>query len=461
MRVLLVTHFFGEQYSTGTENYTLGVAQGLKSRGHEVQVLCAEDWQTGSAYWNGVTDGCYRGIPVRRIHLNWMKAGNPNRVLYDSLPAEQWLNQHLRQTRPDIVHVTSTYSLGVGVLRATNRAGVPLVLTLTDFWFLCPRTVLLRVNGDICSGAVSAWDCQECLLESSRWHRTAKRLVPAAVTRSLWGAVCRAPALARLRYARGIAIDIADRRDTLNRAIALPDVILAPSRFLQRLFAAAGLSDRVEYLPHGLDLSWMAGYAGKSPDTILRFGYIGQISPHKGVHTLIEAFRIAGLDGRAQLRAWGSLPNGEYVDGLKALIGDATAVVLAGHFGRDQLARVLADIDVLVVPSLWYENAPLAIQEAFATTTPVVAANLGGMAESVTDGVNGLLFIPGDPYDLAEKLRRLVDEPDLLSELQSGIRPVRTVREEMDELEAVYVELLASDVFRPATGIGGAGATEH
>jgi glycosyltransferase involved in cell wall biosynthesis len=104
---------------------------------------------------------------------------------------------------------------------------------------------------------------------------------------------------------------------------------------------------------------------------------------------------------------------------------------------------VLSEIDVIVVPSLWYENAPLVIQEAFATKTPVITTNLGGMAEAVDHGINGLLFERGDVADLARQLRRIVNEPELLDGLRAHIPTVKTIDEEVTELEANYRDLIA------------------
>ena len=120
-------------------------------------ILCAEDWDHGAKYWNGVTQETLDGVPVLRIHLNWLKAGRPNRMLYDSKPVEKWLDQYLTENKFDIVHVISTYSLGVGVLRSVKRANIPLILTLMDFWFLCPSLQLLRSDGELCDGAYNSF----------------------------------------------------------------------------------------------------------------------------------------------------------------------------------------------------------------------------------------------------------------------------------------------------------------
>jgi glycosyltransferase involved in cell wall biosynthesis len=182
---------------------------------------------------------------------------------------------------------------------------------------------------------------------------------------------------------------------------------------------------------------------GKPKSDTLRIGYIGQIISIKGVHILIEAYRKMCQGRNVRLEIWGGLEKDpEYTGRLKAMISGEPSITLQGRFAHDDLAEVFSKIDVLVVPSLWYENAPLVIQEAFATRTPVIATNVGGMAEMVSAESNGLLFERGNPDDLARQLQRLVDDSSLLDRLMAGIPRVKTVQEEVTELEQIYLELV-------------------
>lgn len=445
MHILLITHFFPPTHNAGTENYTLGLAQAFLTKGHEVQVVCAEDWHSGQAYWNGVTEDCYLGVPVIRIHLNWTKATNPNQVLFESVQVEQWLDQYLQSHRPDIIHVTSTYSLGVGLLRSARRVHIPLVLTLMDFWFLCPRTSLLRSDDELCDGRTTPWECQECLLTSSHLYLRTRAVVSSQLQPVLWSGIAHVPLLARRRGARGLALDMDRRKAELRKDLELPNLILAHSTFVQKMVAHAGLSQRVVHLSNGLDLAWAVSYQGKKPSALVRFGYMGQITKIKGVHLLVQAFQQLAAQGRAHLTIWGDLKREpHYGQNLRDLVADHPAITLGGPFRRAQLAAVLADIDVLVVPSLWYENAPLVIAEAFVTHTPVIATNLGGMAEAVRHETNGLLFERGNVTDLCKQLARILDEPTLLPQLRNGIRSVKTIDQEVLQLETLYLDLLAA-----------------
>jgi glycosyltransferase involved in cell wall biosynthesis len=443
MRLLFITHFFPPTYNAGTENYTLGLAQAFQAKGHQVQVICAEDWESGERYWNGVTEDVYDGVKVQRIHLNWLKADNPNRMLYDSLPVEKWFDQFLTTNQPDLVHVTSTHSLGVGMLRSVSRAGLPLILTLMDFWFICPNHQLLHSSGQVCDGQTTPQECQACLLAGSHFFKRFNRIAPEGSVRShLWETAGRIPLINKQRGLRGMLLDMVERKRLLPAALTQPDLVLTHSKFVQQMFARHS-SVPVEVLRNGHEFSWLNNYQGKTAADQLRLGYLGQIQWNKGVHVLVEAFKKAQLAGQARLDIWGDLArNKVYAEQLRNLIGDNPAITLRGRFEHQQLSQVLAEIDVVIVPSIWYENAPLVIQEAFAAKTPVVTTKLGGMAEAVIPEVNGLLFERGNATDLAGQLRRLVSEAGLLERLIGGLPPVKRVEEEVSELELIYQRLL-------------------
>ena len=443
MRILLISHFFPPRHNAGTENYTLGLAKSLQSRGYDVHVVCAEDWEFGNSYWNGVTEENYQGVPVTYIHLNWSKAYDPNRILYHSEKVKNWFSQLLADKPFDLVHITSASSLGVGIMDSAKDANIPLVLTLMDFWFLCPSVQLLRSNGELCDGVTTALECQSCLMVDSGVARKFVGLgISPEVQALFWDPLSHLTVVARQRGFRGNLLNMSDRKSMLKKAIELPDLVLTHSRIVREMFSRH-TGRNIKIVQNGHELSWLNTYKGKTPSQKLRIGYVGQIIPIKGVHILIEAFKKANLEGRAKLEIWGGFEKDPgYVKQLKELVDDNASISLNGRFVHDDIANVFSNIDVLVVPSLWYENAPLVIQEAFAAETPVIATNLGGMAEMVSNEMNGLLFERGNAEDLARQLRRLIEEPGLLERLRTGIPKVKTTEEEVSELETLYREIV-------------------
>ncbi|MCJ7661420.1 MAG: glycosyltransferase, partial [Anaerolineales bacterium] len=152
MKILLITSFFPPTHTAGTEKRTLGYAMQLLNLGHEVQVICAGKWDEGQQYWNGVRDEEYLHIPVKRIHLNWTLAPKPNEYLYRNPKIAQELASWVKDFQPDVIHITSCYTLTASVIEVINELNVPMVLTLTDFWFICPKHTLLRFDNSLCDG---------------------------------------------------------------------------------------------------------------------------------------------------------------------------------------------------------------------------------------------------------------------------------------------------------------------
>ena len=160
----------------------------------------------------------------------------------------------------------------------------------------------------------------------------------------------------------------------------------------------------------------------------------------KGVHVQVEAFN--GLaDGSAELWIYGDpsvFP--DYARRLRELAANPRIRFL-GKVDDEDVGSALSELDALIVPSLWYENSPLVIQEAFAAKVPVIASDLGALAEKVRHGLDGLLFPPGDAASLRELLQRLIEEPAILKRLKANIRPVKSMAEHAKEIEALYERL--------------------
>lgn len=240
---------------------------------------------------------------------------------------------------------------------------------------------------------------------------------------------------------------VEERLRHVREAVAHVDLFVAPSPFLAREMRAFGLpAARLEESDYGLPTERFAAFA-RRPERWLRFGYVGTLAPHKGVHLLIEAFRrLRPAGGRPApvLRVHGNLTwFPAYCARLRRL-AEGAAVEFLGEFDNRRAAEVYAGFDVLVVPSLWWENAPLTIHEASLTGTPVVAADFGGMADFVTPGRNGLLFRRADASDLARQMQAFVDDPALLSRLGQPVFPVKGIEEDAANLERRYAALLGA-----------------
>lgn len=445
MKILFITNGYPPNRWAGTETYTAGIADELQRRGHEIQVLCVGNWEEGLSNLNGSIVDFFHSVPVRRLNINWVKAPDPFESLYKNPVIANHLVNYLQEIKPDLVHVTSCETLSASILQVVKEAGLPLVLTLTDFWFLCPRINLLTSDGSNCNGATTPWQCLRCQLLTSKAYRWPKRFLPERLVSSLLMRISRNPILTRQPGLRGMAGDMQKRKEFLSQAITWPDVRITASSFARDVFVSNHVQAPITLLPYGHDLSWLKGDVGKTESGRLRIGFIGQISDSKGVHILIKALNSLKEKywDKISLSIYGNTDHSvDYSKELFELAKDNGDIQFCGTYPHDQSSKIFSDLDVLVVPSLWYDF-PLVIYEAFATKTPVIATNLGGMAEAVKHEVNGLLFERGNADDLARQFMRLIDEPDLLYKLQTGIPLVMQIEEHVDQLERIYFDLIS------------------
>jgi glycosyltransferase involved in cell wall biosynthesis len=220
--------------------------------------------------------------------------------------------------------------------------------------------------------------------------------------------------------------------------------VVAPTEFVRQTYAGAGISsDNMVTILHGIEMpekeleTARRRLATRQRDGCLRIGYVGSIGWQKGVHILIEAVNMLPTE-RVYLTLYGDLSSfPDYVTQLQGLV-QHPGITLAGPVSREDLWMALAEFDVVILPTLWYETSSLILDEVFAMGIPVVASRIGVMAEKVRDGVNGRLFAAGDAVALHRVLLDLLENPDLLDDWRSGIPPVRTIHEHVGEIERLY-----------------------
>ncbi len=325
--------------------------------------------------------------------------------LYGVVPE---LSSFLRQFKPDIVHVHHTQLLGMEMLFLIRRV-VPtarIVYTLHDYFPICAhegQMVTVQDNA-LCRGA-SPDACHRCFPKA-----TPDKFVL--------------------------------RETHIKNMFRMVDQFLAPSRFLEQRYVEWGLApDRIRVMRNGRPpLKAASRRAGEGN---IVFGTFGNVSPFKGTLVALEAAARLVREGRKgfELRIHGGMPF--QTDAFKVKVDAALQVAAPAvrHLGAYESAALpgfLAGVDWVVVPSIWWENAPLVIAEAFQAGKPVLCSDIGGMAEAVTDGVNGLHFRVGDPVDLARLMARAIDEPGLQSKLAACIPPVPTIAQCAEQHMQLY-----------------------
>ncbi len=448
MRICLVVHGFPPVERTGVENYTQGLCRALARAGHRVEVFVPR------------RDPVLADLALRReerdgFAINWITHNHPPAGPREALLVPELKGAFaafLDRERPEIVHFQHLIKLGIGLVEVARARGLPTVYTAHDYYPICHRYTLLLPDLTRCDARADARACARCDLALAHVNAQPdlgdhqgsvlrEQLAPPA-----WDGL-QAILTGRTPPPEGLAT-AEEQRAELDRlraeAYAGIDLVLAPSRHLIGELERGGFPrGRIEHQPYGFDNEDLAGLprARVEPGRPLRFAYLGGMSKHKGVHVLLDAFAL--LRGRAELSIWGDSSDRAYVALLRKRCGEVGAQ-WRGPYVRGDVRAILAEVDALVVPSIWVENQPLVIHEGFSAGRPVLASRLGAIPEFVHDGVNGLLFAPGEAADLARVLARCIDEPELLPALARGIGPVKGMDQEVRELVPRYERLLSA-----------------
>jgi glycosyltransferase involved in cell wall biosynthesis len=440
MKIFYVSHLFLPRYVGGTEVLTYQVARQMQEWGHDVTMLACENFHSGSVGVRFETEE-YKGLKILRFFLDSRYAANPMRAEYFLESVEEVLRGLYARERPDLIHAHHFAYLTTAVATAAFQETIPVVFTATDFWLICPTFQLLRYDYSLCNGPTNLAKCAKCI--ASR-YASAKRytdLLHSIPEPLLHFALARiAPTMQSFNSHARLAVALTQRA-AWNRAIAGRLArLLVPSRFLQQVLTENGIpAERQEFVPFGLDTGWANNLPPRRPPEQLRIGFIGAIAPHKGLHLLVEAFAGVTRGRPASLEIFGDLQTyPDYATQVREQAASLEGVHFRGRFPPAQLGQVFAELDLLVLPSLWYENTPLLLYSAQAAQLPVICSDVGGLAELVQSGKNGWLFRRGDVSDLQVKLQRVLDDPARLAELAAQIPPVKNIEMYAAELLQIY-----------------------
>jgi glycosyltransferase involved in cell wall biosynthesis len=444
MRILLATHAFPPRSTAGVEVYTLRLARALRQREHEVQVLTAVHDLAAKPY--ALRRREQDGVPVVEV-VNVHQRGTLEATYHDP-ELEAAAGHVLDRFSPHVFHVQHLLNLSTGLLRHARAGGARVLLTLHDYWLSCPRDGLrMREELALC-GTMDHSVCAACLRTSPYLVPPLQRGLASAIRRAGLGRLAHrlhdvAPraAAAALRGLRalgpatepGLAGAMDRRAAVLREALAHVHLFLAPTAFAADRAEDFGLPpEHVRVVPLGA----VHGPTRPRPARPRRrFGYVGTVAPHKGVHVLVAAFR-ALPQADASLTIHGPLTvHPAYADELRRAAAGDPRIRLAGPFPEGEQPRVLEGLDVLVLPSLWWENSPITVLEALAAGVPVVASRTGGVPEVVPEGA-GILVPPGDVEALRSALLQALEGGALAGPLPP--LPLATVEDGVRRLEALY-----------------------
>lgn len=402
LSILYVVHTFYPESYTGTEKFVLNVARSMQQRGHRVKVVTySGKLPEPASSPDGIAseEYVYDGVPVLAYRSQGADPALSASIVVDPR-LSAWEEAVLSREQPSLIHVAHACR-GIEFVQAALRLEIPYIMTLTDYWSVCPRSILVRVDNQLCAGPEGGSACM------------AHCQIPQASERLL----ALAPLLQGARR------------------------ILSPSAFLAAYTQHVLPSLRIEVLPHGMRREILVPNARRyRPGAPLTLVYGGSLNEHKGVHVLLQAMSLV-RSRRLKLQLYGS-GKPEYAEALQRMASGDRRISFRGTYAEAELPRIYQEADIAVVPSIWYENYPLALHEALASHLPVIASNVGGMSEKIVDGVNGYTFRVGNARHLAGRLRMLLRKPQRLNALKGNIRkmPLPSADDELAGYESVYYQ---------------------
>jgi glycosyltransferase involved in cell wall biosynthesis len=426
-RVLSICHNHPSVRPGGAEAYAYELHRSLNaSADYESILLCKGGPPVGPS--GSVHRGtCFAPTGAGENEYFFYTDGYEFDYLFGTQPGKDFYTRHFRgfleAFQPDVVHFQHTLFLGYDMIREVKNTlpDAPIVYTLHEFIPICHRNGQMMRTGseELCDHA-SPRRCHECF-----------------------------PGISPQTFFL--------RERFIKSHFSQVDVFLAPSEFLRQRFIQWGIpAHKIRTEEYGrrppVRTAPTAGRALRN-----RLGFFGQLSAFKGINVLLEAMHILeqeaeigassrGMNDMPQLRVHGAnleLQPGEFQNRFNALLDDTkTSVTFVGKYDHEHLPDLMEYVDWVIVPSIWWENSPLVIQEAFQHGRPVICSDIGGMAEKVCDGMNGLHFTAGDPLSLAEAIRRATSTAGLWDALRKGIPAIYPMADHVRELDQIYTSLL-------------------
>ena len=409
MKILYVVHQFFPKHYTGTERFVLNLARQMQKMGNQVKILTYGI--TENEGFNKEFEGflfkkyIYKGLEVLSIRHRSIPDDISFIIFYQKLDA--LLNKILEEEF-DIIHVAHPMRLAPIFIYASNL-GIPTVLTLTDFWLMCPRGIGVTATNELCADPEGGVKC----------------------IKKCYGEIWRDKILNRYK----------ESKEVLEKS----NVIVSPTYFLANIIRKVFGIKKIEVIRHGIDYSnIIPNKRLKQRDDKVIVGYIGTVLPHKGVHIAVKAMKLV-KSKNVELRIYGHYFHArEYFEELLKIAREDSRIKFMGEYKDEELNTIMNEVDCTLQPSIWWENSPLTVLTSLAYKVPVITTNIGGAAELVIDGVNGFNFEIGNAESLASVLERIAENPMVLNEIKENIIRPQRIEEEAFQYEKIYKDLLSS-----------------
>ncbi|MBO7719375.1 MAG: glycosyltransferase family 4 protein [Methanosphaera sp.] len=370
MKIAMISNLYPPNILGGAEIIVEKLVRNIADKDHEVVVItCSIDDEERIQKEDNITIYHINKTKLYPVYKQTEAKGymKPLWHLFDlwNRSCEKRIIEIVKKEKCDIIHINNFKGLSLSCFEVGKKLNIPVVFESHDFSLICPRANLIRGNDTLC---------------------TEKNQICEAYVKI--------------------------QRKLLDDNV---DLMIAPSNFMIDKYTENDFFAQTRCIKIPLGIDFERKKTTKDYDCI-DFTYIGSLGKHKGVDTLINAFKEID-DENIRLHLIGK---GYDEEEFKQLAGEDKRIIFHGFVDNRKIKEYYRLSNVIIIPSICYDNSPLVIYESFTTATPVIGSNIGGIPELIDDGKNGYLFEAGDVQDLKDKLLKIINDKNSLIELEEN-----------------------------------------
>jgi len=375
------------------------------------------------------------------------------------------------EQKPDIMHINEIIGFSSNIINIAKKYKIKVIVTVHEYWWLCPKRVMVDFNRNICSGPENLDKCAYCITEVSKNYNSAKRKQQyllrnqftqlhkflSAIKHSLKQQKSSSQldkldfSEEKIHYPLNTSLKqkLVDRLNANINSLNNCDLVIGVSQDVKKHLVRYGVSEDnilVQHIGSTIADTSIPHTKDVKKEKII-FGFIGGVSYYKGVHQLVDAF-ISMPDGykkKAKLKIFGKY-NDNYKKSVEInIIQDNTYkenVIFYGRYTPKDIEKITNKVDIAILPSLCADTAPQTIFESFSSELPIIAPDIGGFTDFIEHDKNGLIYEAAKVESLKESLMYIIDNPESIDIMRSNIPTMKTISDNAKELMRLYDKLL-------------------
>lgn len=424
IKILQVVGGFSIDYSGGVTNYVRNLSNGLNSMGKITSFTLDSQRDKGKIRYEQNKEE--KKITIYNSPLNSFSLTNVYLEL-NNVQTETLFKEILEKIKPDIVHFHLLLDFSMEFISIAKKFGSKVVITIHDYWFICPKIQLIDSNNQVCNDFKNGEKCYNCIMSSYGKEEEGFRKIAKKTYKKIVSKNKREHFLSRFKKSK--------------KVLAEADLVIGVSNFVSKMIKEFSADTNIKTLHIGTITAEDDFYKvdNDSNDLLneISFAFLGNFNYFKGAEVILNALEDLGeKNEKMKFSIYGRVSK-EYYD----KVINHNFIKYKGEYNYSNLPDIMNNIDVLVVPPIWYDNAPQVVMEALAANIPVIGSDIGGIPDFVKDGVNGYLFKAGNYHELSNIINKILSSPDEIKSLRSGSSYVKKLSTHIEEMEAMYIDL--------------------